>query len=86
MLTTLRKRNAPNDYLQFELADEGEVAFCLQGRNCRSEYCRTSLEMFRRCVCPGDSSLDHTPSEHIDFNDYQSAVNGLANVLLVLQA
>jgi [amino group carrier protein]-lysine/ornithine hydrolase len=35
---------------------------------------------------PGDSSLDHTRSEHIDFNDYQSAINGLANVLLVLLA
>jgi LysW-gamma-L-lysine carboxypeptidase len=33
---------------------------------------------------PGDSSLDHTPNEHIDLNDYQAAVNVLTNVLLNL--
>jgi LysW-gamma-L-lysine carboxypeptidase len=35
---------------------------------------------------PGDSSLDHTPNEHIDLNDYQRAVDVLANVLLKLSA
>jgi LysW-gamma-L-lysine carboxypeptidase len=33
---------------------------------------------------PGDSSLDHTPNEHIDLNDYQEAVDVLTNVLLSL--
>ncbi|MFT3891201.1 MAG: [LysW]-lysine hydrolase [Anaerolineales bacterium] len=35
---------------------------------------------------PGDSSLDHTPNEHIDLNDYQNAVNVLADVLNRIQA
>jgi LysW-gamma-L-lysine carboxypeptidase len=35
---------------------------------------------------PGDSSLDHTPNEHIDLNDYQKAVNVLADVLIRIQA
>ena len=37
---------------------------------------------------PGDSALDHTPDEHIDLNDYEKAVNVLANALndLVLKA
>jgi len=30
---------------------------------------------------PGDSSLDHTPDEHIDLDDYQNAVNVLAEAL-----
>jgi LysW-gamma-L-lysine carboxypeptidase len=30
---------------------------------------------------PGDSNLDHTPNEHIDLNDYQSAVDVLVKVL-----
>jgi LysW-gamma-L-lysine carboxypeptidase len=30
---------------------------------------------------PGDSSLDHTPNEHIDFNDYTKAVSVLYHVL-----
>ena len=30
---------------------------------------------------PGDSSLDHTPNEHIDLNDYQKAVEVLAEAL-----
>jgi LysW-gamma-L-lysine carboxypeptidase len=34
---------------------------------------------------PGDSSLDHTPNEHIDLNDYQNAVNVLTHVLSGLQ-
>ncbi len=35
---------------------------------------------------PGDSSLDHTPNEHIDLNDYQKAVDVLTSVLSGLQA
>jgi [amino group carrier protein]-lysine/ornithine hydrolase len=35
---------------------------------------------------PGDSSLDHTPNEHIDLNDYRKAVDVLARVLSGLQA
>jgi LysW-gamma-L-lysine carboxypeptidase len=35
---------------------------------------------------PGDSSLDHTPNEHIDLDDYQKAVNVLSDVLSRLQA
>lgn len=30
---------------------------------------------------PGDSSLDHTPTEHIDLNDYETAVRVLCHVL-----
>jgi LysW-gamma-L-lysine carboxypeptidase len=30
---------------------------------------------------PGDSSLDHTPNEHIDLNDYRKAVLVLSGVL-----
>lgn len=30
---------------------------------------------------PGDSSLDHTPTEHIDLNDYETAVRVLSHVL-----
>ena len=33
---------------------------------------------------PGDSSLDHTPNEHIDFNDYAKAVSVLCHVLCSL--
>jgi [amino group carrier protein]-lysine/ornithine hydrolase len=33
---------------------------------------------------PGDSSLDHTPNEHIELNDYQKAVDVLTNVLFNL--
>ena len=33
---------------------------------------------------PGDSSLDHTPNEHIDLNDYAKAVNVLHSVLIKL--
>jgi LysW-gamma-L-lysine carboxypeptidase len=35
---------------------------------------------------PGDSSLDHTPNEHIDLNDYKKAVEVLSSVLSGLQA
>lgn len=35
---------------------------------------------------PGDSSLDHTPNEHIDLNDYQKAVGVLTIVLQNLSA
>lgn len=30
---------------------------------------------------PGDSSLDHTPGEHIDLEEYQKAINVLTNVI-----
>jgi LysW-gamma-L-lysine carboxypeptidase len=30
---------------------------------------------------PGDSSLDHTPNEHIELDDYEKAVNVLAEAL-----
>jgi LysW-gamma-L-lysine carboxypeptidase len=30
---------------------------------------------------PGDSSLDHTPNEHISLDDYQKAVDVLAEAL-----
>jgi LysW-gamma-L-lysine carboxypeptidase len=30
---------------------------------------------------PGDSTLDHTPEEHIDLNDYRNAVTVLVKVL-----
>ncbi len=33
---------------------------------------------------PGDSSLDHTPNEHISLDDYQKAVDVLAEALLKL--
>ena len=33
---------------------------------------------------PGDSSLDHTPNEHIHLNDYAKAVNVLHSVLIKL--
>jgi len=33
---------------------------------------------------PGDSSLDHTPNEHIDLNEYLQAVDVLTNVLETL--
>jgi LysW-gamma-L-lysine carboxypeptidase len=33
---------------------------------------------------PGDSSLDHTPNEHIGLYDYQKAIDVLTNVLLNL--
>jgi LysW-gamma-L-lysine carboxypeptidase len=35
---------------------------------------------------PGDSSLDHTPNEHISLAEYQQAVEVLAEVLLRLSA
>jgi LysW-gamma-L-lysine carboxypeptidase len=35
---------------------------------------------------PGDSSLDHTPDEHIVLEEYQKAVNVLAEVLRRLSA
>jgi [amino group carrier protein]-lysine/ornithine hydrolase len=35
---------------------------------------------------PGDSSLDHTPNEHIDLNDYQKAVTVLSDVLTRLKS
>jgi [amino group carrier protein]-lysine/ornithine hydrolase len=34
---------------------------------------------------PGDSSLDHTPAEHIDLDDYERAVDVLTDVLSRLQ-
>jgi LysW-gamma-L-lysine carboxypeptidase len=33
---------------------------------------------------PGDSSLDHTPNEHIDLDDYAKAVNVLGETLIKL--
>jgi LysW-gamma-L-lysine carboxypeptidase len=30
---------------------------------------------------PGDSSLDHTPNEHLDLAEYERAINVLAQVL-----
>jgi LysW-gamma-L-lysine carboxypeptidase len=33
---------------------------------------------------PGDSSLDHTPNEHIDLHDFQKAVDVLTKVLFNL--
>jgi LysW-gamma-L-lysine carboxypeptidase len=33
---------------------------------------------------PGNSALDHTPQEHIAFNDYAKSVNVLASVLCSL--
>ena len=33
---------------------------------------------------PGDSNLDHTPDEHIELNEYQSAVQTLTAALSIL--
>ena len=33
---------------------------------------------------PGDSSLDHTPNEHLDLAEYQQAIAVLARVLQLL--
>ncbi len=33
---------------------------------------------------PGDSTLDHTPNEHTDLNEYQRAVDSLASALFML--
>ena len=35
---------------------------------------------------PGDSALDHTPHEHIDFDEYLPAINVLAQVLSTIPA
>ena len=35
---------------------------------------------------PGDSSLDHTPDEHIDLNEYQQAIEVLVGVLELLMS
>ena len=35
---------------------------------------------------PGDSSLDHTPQEHILVSEYERAIEVLAGVLAVLAA
>jgi LysW-gamma-L-lysine carboxypeptidase len=33
---------------------------------------------------PGDSSLDHTPDEHIELGEYQKAIDILGDVLATL--
>ena len=49
------------------------------------QYCCTCLEMSCSCVWTWGLSLDHTPNEHIDLNDYQNAVNVLTHLLSGLQ-
>jgi LysW-gamma-L-lysine carboxypeptidase len=34
---------------------------------------------------PGDSSLDHTPDEHIDLEEFQLAIDVLVHALELLQ-
>ena len=76
------KRNAlTSAFLSAIRAEGGKSAFVTKTGTCDMNV----LGPRRGCPIvaygPGDSSLDHTPEEHIDLNEYLAAIRVLARVL-----